>query len=581
MIVSVIGINQENFFNHILGILLIIISAKLITPKKSRDILQIYLLNLLVVAASAVTRWGLEFGLLVLLEAFISVTGLIFIYSSNEQQEIEIGQVWHLFRWSSLITACLIPCTVFFFIILPRPTGTFFAFGGKSESKSGFSDRVSPGTVERIKVDTSPAFRVRWLQGSPPINPLWRGIVYDTYRRGVWEKNYQRIVELPKILAENVQYEILLEPTDSKYLLSLGLPYKILSKPLKPYLVEGYTIQILQGLYRRILYRVNSFILTEFPAGMPPGYYLEVPRGVADKLRPLAGRLIRETDLETARAVVFFLKNEFTYDISPGKAHGDPVIYFLSTSKKGHCEYFASAMVLLLRALGIPARMVGGYLGGDWNDMGRYFLVRQSDAHTWVEVWIEERGWVTFDPTPEVTLEKESILKEKIVRFVDFLRMRWYYWVLDYDIARQVDLAHKTVAFFRSLRSGDDRIKLSFGVPDSKDLVPFLIIGVSLFLLRIAWAHYHSRPKTWGERFVHIFQIHGYTKKPGETLQEFADKIATENILVGQKASLFVQNYYLLEYGQKGSGEILVQSLKDIDKLLKKKKGRKIVLRNN
>ena len=558
---SLLGITGENFFNRFLSILLIIISAKLISPKKSRDMLQIYLLNLLVVAAAAVTRWGMEFGLLVILEAFISVTGLVLIYGSYEQHEIPIRDMWHLVRWSSLITFCLIPATVVFFIILPRPTGIFFAWGGGAVAKTGFSDRVTPGAVEQIKTDPSPAFRVRWLGGRHPPKPLWRGIVYDTYEGGVWEKRYKRTIDFPQMWVETMEYEILLEPTDSKYLLSLGLPGKISLKSQKPILVSGYTVTVPEVLERRTLYQVQSYSLQELPDDLSPLYYLDMPDDVEKRLLPLARQMTGQTVMETARGVESFLKSEFTYDLAPGEVQGDPVIYFLFNNKKGHCEYFASAMVLLIRSLGIPARVVGGYSGGDWNEMGQYYLVNHSDAHTWVEVWVEGRGWVVFDPTPAVTIKERSLLRIKISRFIDFLKLKWYYWVLDYDLKRQADLAHKAAAIFQSFRSTDKRIKSVFKAPDLKKILLIFVIACLLFLLKIARSYFQKRPKTWGEKFVHLFQRHGYHKQPEETMQEFAQRIAQHDPPLGHRALLFVKNYYLVEYGQKGHEEILGQLL--------------------
>ncbi|MFH1491099.1 MAG: DUF3488 domain-containing protein, partial [Pseudomonadota bacterium] len=208
IISSIIGMNADNFFGRILSILLFIISAKLIAHKKPRDVLQLFLLNMLLVVAAAVTRWGLEFALLVILEAYISVMGLVFTYASTEKWEINTGQAKYLVSWSSLITLALIPATAFLFLIIPRPTGTFFAWGGRAEARTGFSDQVSPGAVEEIKEDRSPAFRVKWLRGLRTQKPLWRGIVYDTYEDGVWKKLYGKRVETPRLWADSVQYEI-------------------------------------------------------------------------------------------------------------------------------------------------------------------------------------------------------------------------------------------------------------------------------------------------------------------------------------------------------------------------------------
>lgn len=566
---SFVGINDQNFFGRILGILLIIISAKLVAPKKSRDMLQIYLLNFLVLVSAAVIRWGVEFGLLVLAETFVSITGLLFLYGSDEKQEIPVAQVWHLVRRSSLITLCLIPATMFFFLILPRPSGSFFAWGGRAATQSGFSDRVTPGDVEQIKVDDSPAFRVKWLTGNRPPRPLWRGIVYDSYYGGIWEKRYKIRVGYLRAAAQTVGYEILLEPTHSKYLLSYGLPVKITLKSGTAQLVSGYTLKVPSSIQGRILYQVESYALPAIPPDLPPYYYLQIPEGIRQKLSPLAKGMVRKTVFQTAKYIESFLKTQYSYDLSPGEARGDPVSYFLSTGRKGHCEYFASAMVLLLRNLEIPSRVVGGYAGGDWNELGQYYLVRQSDAHTWVEVWIEKRGWVAFDPTPEVPVREKHFLKVKVFRFIDFLRMKWYYWVLDYDSSRQQDLARKTASLLRSLGSGDKRLSLNLKALYLKKIIPLLIFVALVVCFKMAKSYFHARPKSWGERFVSLFQRHGYHKRSGETLLEFATKIANTNASLGEKTSRFVKHYYTHEYGEGRRERILHGILKEIESDLK------------
>jgi hypothetical protein len=119
----------------------------------------------------------------------------------------------------------------------------------------------------------------------------------------------------------------------------------------------------------------------------------------------------------------------------------EPLDYFLFERKRGHCEYFSSAMAILLRAAGVPTRNVNGFLGGEWNEYGNYLAVRGGDAHSWLEVWYEGVGWVTWDPTPAATeLRRGTGLFDKARRLLDTLRLQWYKWVLEYDLSRQASL---------------------------------------------------------------------------------------------------------------------------------------------
>ncbi|MBN2058970.1 MAG: DUF3488 domain-containing protein [Deltaproteobacteria bacterium] len=562
IIFSIIALTEENIFNRALGILLIIISAKLISPKRQRDLLQLYMLNFFLVSGSAVMRLDLEFAFLVMGEAFLSILGLFLIHGSNEQAEIPLYQVLKLARWSGIITLCLIPATIVIFLIIPRPTMTFLAWGGGAASTTGFSDRVIPGAVSEIKVDPSPAFRVKWISGTRPEKAMWRGIVYDKYDMGVWERTNRWEIIPPDMDVESVQYELLLEPTDSRYLLTIGVPYRIEPMRRGTHFITGYTVETGRPRDGRSIYRVDSYMAGELPADSAVEFFLEVPADLKDYLISFSSDLVRDTDMNTAEAVEAFLKTGFSYALDPEEPSGEPVLYFLSTSKKGHCEYFASAMALLLRTRGIPARVVGGYLGGEWNDLGQYYLVRQMDAHAWVEAWIKGLGWVTFDPTPGTPLS--LVTRGSLYRFVDMLRLKWYYWVLNYDISRQIELAKKSSDVLKSLRYGNIRFSLMEKLSSLKYILTLLLIPFVVILYKVTVRHIRNRPATYGERFVALLRHHGYHKVQGETLLEFGKKISTEDPSLENSIMQFVKGYYQAEYGACGIDIPLSRMLRDL-----------------
>jgi protein-glutamine gamma-glutamyltransferase len=551
-----VGIGQENLMSRLLSILLILVSAKLLLPKRPRDLLQLYLLNLLAVAAAAVTRWGIEFGLLALIETFLSITGLAMIYGSQEEMEVSRIQLGHLLRATGLITLLLIPVAAVLFVLIPRPVGMFFSWGVRSVARSGFGDRVAPGEVSEIKTDPTPAFRVKWIKGGIPVRPLWRGAVYDTYVEGAWVKKFHN--QVPYAVPEDartVQYEVLLEPVAHRSLPCYGLPMDVRLRPQRPFMVIGYTLQSSEAIQNRIVYQVSAFAVTEFPEDIAPENYLGIPRSLREPLGNVARVLEKRDTFQTAAGVEAFLRNGFEYTLSPGVAQGDPVLHFLTITRKGHCEYFASAMVLLLRSVGIPSRVVGGYAGGEWNELGRYFLVRQSDAHTWVEAWIEDRGWVAFDPTPAALVQEGASLRSRLVRMLDLMAYRWYYWVLDYDLGKQVALARRAASWLQSFRSAEGRTRIPDGLsrlPALRDVWPYPVFGIVIAFLWVAWRFYRHRPRGWGERFLRLLEGHGLHRETGETLLEWSGRIATHHPAIGRKALAFVRSYYLLEYGRRG-----------------------------
>lgn len=190
--------------------------------------------------------------------------------------------------------------------------------------------------------------------------------------------------------------------------------------------------------------------------------YLQLPSSLPrDRMTELAQQISRDrnTDLQKAQAVEAFLQDNYKYstkNLAFGKR--EPTEAFLFEQKQGHCEYFASAMALLLRHLNIPSRIVNGYYTDRWNDMGAYYQVEKSDAHSWVEAWIHGMGWVAFDPSPPAGIVRVPATKDifyRIRSYSDAIKMKWRLYVIDYDFSDQVsfvgNIARKTPRMFEPL----------------------------------------------------------------------------------------------------------------------------------
>jgi hypothetical protein len=205
-------------------------------------------------------------------------------------------------------------------------------------------------------------------------------------------------------------------------------------------------------LFARILYEARS----EVPAMSPDalrnhqiGYsqrvrdrYLQLPP-LDPRIAELAQRLTRDvpTAYDKATVIETYLKTRFGYTLDlPTFTPADPLAHVLFERRKGHCEYFASAMTVMLRTLGIPARLVNGFLPGEYNDVGEDYIVRGSDAHSWVEVYFGEYGWVPFDPTPPAEARAQGWLG-RLALYYDWFELAWSEWVINYDFAHQVTLA--------------------------------------------------------------------------------------------------------------------------------------------
>jgi protein-glutamine gamma-glutamyltransferase len=172
--------------------------------------------------------------------------------------------------------------------------------------------------------------------------------------------------------------------------------------------------------------------------------YLQLPPQLDARIPELAKQLTAKADnaYDKARAIEFYLRsNRFRYTLTiVGKPGDDPLARFLFDTRAGHCEYFASSLAIMLRTLGIPTRDVNGFLPGEYNDLGGDYVVRASDAHSWVEVYFPGNGWIVFDPTPDAPEGSASFLSQ-IQKYMDWLELTWEDWVISYDFAHQVSLA--------------------------------------------------------------------------------------------------------------------------------------------
>ncbi|MDB4961670.1 MAG: transglutaminase domain protein [Myxococcales bacterium] len=382
------------------------------------------------------------------------------------------------------------------FLALPRVGIGFFLKSRSGLTLAGFSDGVKLGGHGVIKNDSTVVMRVQidpkfGGRSAPQIH--WRGVAFDRYSKGNWTRsqrapetkqrleqgqvrdrrslNYDRpaisIPEIDTLATTLVRQDIWLDPLDSDVLFGASLP-RIVEYP---HVVRrrGTTnerndeIRLPHG--STIHYSVWSELVPPPPeqlraasGPLPRGYevYLQLdepgkPPEITARTRAKALEITRglTNNYDKAVAIQTWLTTNLTYTLvleDPGIQ--EPVDYFLFDRKKGHCEYFASGFAILARAAGIPVRQVNGFLGGEWNEYQGYVAVRAGDAHSWDEVYFPGVGWVTFDPTPSATVDVLGRggdgWRARLSRMMDTLRFQWTKWVIEYDLASQLEL-FKTV----------------------------------------------------------------------------------------------------------------------------------------
>lgn len=380
------------------------------------------------------------------------------------------------------------------FFLFPRVGfGFFFSQRRAGITMTGFSDTVELGHFGRIKDDPTVVMRVEF-DGDVPDTRLpryWRGIALDHYDGTTWTKTTGSTAYVSAAggriplnrrrteLAEDaVLQRIYLEPMDAHVLFGLSRLTHVqmearkgpryLAKPRAIRIDDQGDIQYAQQ--DELAFRYTAFSEREsnvaplLKATLPAyrnrlrGYlagtrgrfpYLQLPAGLDPRVAALAREVVGDADTigKAVERIERHLQTGYAYTLDLERDHRfAPLEDFLFVQRRGHCEYFATAMVVLLRSVGIAARNVNGFLGGKWNDFGKYLAVSQGEAHSWVEVYVgpdrEFPGgvWTTRDPTPSGSGRARAggVLWSRLLQYTDALRLRWYKYVIEYDLQKQV-----------------------------------------------------------------------------------------------------------------------------------------------
>jgi hypothetical protein len=368
------------------------------------------------------------------------------------------------------------------FFFFPRFNAGFLSSAAlQTTFMSGFTNSVELGEIGEIKKDSTVVMRVK--TDSPVRYPMlrWRGIALTTFDGHRWfsnagpkEKVYpsgtgwilinpQATMEAPTSI--DLRFTVLLQPmaTDSLFapanLLAIHPAFVTAAPGYSPYLHRGNLLRDSTGsIYNsfrnfvQIEYQAESLLPTVQPniarnastnySDEMRAIYLQLPR-LDPRIPELARQITRSENNSYDRAVAieYYLRHNFAYTLNlTGRSGQDPLAHFLFESRAGHCEYFASAMTVMLRTLGIPSREVNGFLPGEFNDVGGDYIVRASDAHSWVEAYFPGSGWITFDPTPPGQ-DSDSGLFSRLGMYLDWMQLNWNEWVINYDFSHQTLLA--------------------------------------------------------------------------------------------------------------------------------------------
>jgi len=513
---------------------------KLLTAKTARDFGYLKAIAGLELIAAAVLSEGLSFL------AYLSVFVLFAIatFSSGEvrraagaQVVVSRGGLKAFSRRLGVVSACLFGgilfMTVCLFFVLPRTArAAFERFAPARYRLTGFSNNVTLGEIGRIKQSSAPVMHVRSYQGEGFLPVKWRGAALAEFDGKRWfnppgaEQAIQ--VEGGQVVVRsategasrgpNLIYQVHLEPLIADTLFFAGTveTIKIDVRYLRYSRGGGFHVSPRYG-NRGLNYSAYGFLPNEWAPGrysaqLPQGIqreYLTLPQ-TDPRILELAQQMTAgaETRAQKARAIEAHLRQDYGYTLELlSKPVDDPLAYFLFVRKKGHCEYFASSMAVMLRTLGIPSRVVTGFQSGVYNPMTGWQVIRASDAHSWVEAWIEGRGWTTFDPTPFDTSGGEQGLMSRLALLSDAASQVLNDWVMNYDQDHQAELLARAQDARRRFRLPDfDEVAAGFTDAGRAGLRYLPLVGGSIAIV-ILWLFFGPAALRWWRHRARVRKV--------------------------------------------------------------------------
>jgi len=445
--------SHTNPLQPVVSVLTIMLAVRLAGPKNARHYLQIAALALFCLASSSLFDLSpvfLAYLLLMLLMVALLLV-LVTFYSQDNRMLLPRDDLRKVVLAGVAMPLAALPLLLFFFPILPRtqlPLWNFMA--APAARPSGFSDQVEPGSSTTVAESRALAFRAE-MPRQPQQQLYWRATVFNRIEGRRWLR-----VEPP---TEQIIYSgqrtlqvIYPEPGPFRALPALDAPAALMLHRSRRSSDGVYEFQGRLG--RRFTYGAESVSGGILPVSgeIKRSFYLTAPDTLSPRIRQLAADIRRRGSSDTGRLEElenYYRRGAFRYSRS-GLPTGEQALeQFLFEKKQGHCEFFAASFALILRAAGVPARLVGGYLGGEYNDVGGYYLVSEDMAHVWVEVFINGQGWLRVDPSGFAQnadavwgAAAPKSLSRKIRLLIDSLDHTWNSAVITYDFERQVAVAN-------------------------------------------------------------------------------------------------------------------------------------------
>ncbi|MCL1941582.1 MAG: DUF3488 and transglutaminase-like domain-containing protein [Synergistaceae bacterium] len=545
-------------------VILAMTAVKMLEKKSARDYMQLLLLSLMMLICYAMIYLDKEFVLYCFGQGIISI--FIMTLCSWQTKEphaaISLSNLTQLFYRLISIFAMMLPLCVLMFIIAPRIRSPFFGvFGTQGISQVGFSDQVVLGGVSEVQKNNKLAFRAEMPQ--QPLTPYWRGVALDMFDGRMWIAS-QSSMRLRHVFTNEkaVRQEVYLEPGRRRYLFAMDTPVSVSNVQAQ---INANGIIIYNGINdgRRLQYSavsVSSAAMRMDSTNFNKRRYLALPPDFIPRLKFEVERITEGLGhAQKISAILNYLSPpNYEYALTDMPNTPNALEHFLFVSKKGNCEFFASAMGVMLRMAGIPARLVGGYKGGMYNDAGGYYAVFEEYAHVWVESWDEERfSWMRHDPTPYSPFDGSDLENYGFWEaYLDLLDYQWIKFVLNYNL----ELQGEVFSSVRNIINNPGSLDFSGFAIERLPLAAGVIVAIILGLYFIRRTMKRNAGETLARKFISIMKRKGFDKHKSEGLREFSSRLPEREKI---KAMAFVERFEVFYYKEKEFDKAAVGILKE------------------
>jgi len=555
-----------------IGLLAIMAGLKPLETKTHRDKMIAVFIAYFIVITSLFESENLAITIYMFLSVLISTAVLIHVNHPSGKLKANVKQ-------SAKIMVQAIPLMILLFFLFPRLQGSLWGLARQKTAHTGFTESLNMGDISKLVHNDKAAFRAEFSGDLPePAKRYWRGIVLWRCEGARWHVG----IRAPQLqhetkAAEPYEYSVIIEPHNKRWLFALDLPS---NAPGRSILLDDYSLRLNYNLRHKQRFNLRSY--TSYNTGPLKPWErtaLKLPARGNENARELAllWALEAETDEQIIESALnYFKENNFLYTLNPPLLGSNPIDDFLFNKKQGYCEHFASAFAFLMRAAGIPARLVGGYLGGKPNLYGNFISVRQSDAHVWVEVWLQGKGWTRVDPTYAVAPSRidqgmeTAVSADELPGFLSSGQQGVFSGIQEVIRNRWEAINAKWDSFFIGYSYDDQKsFLLRFGInletlkgklKSLLAIVALIILSGIILSLRLFRKHHVGRRdpvQRFYIRFCSKLEKAGFPRRSDQGPRDYAKEIGQKKRSLKERVDEIIDLYIILRYTRRGNANYM------------------------